>query len=267
MNWLSSPKVRLGLIVNGLYFISLFTPATRHTRPRLFAHAREPVVVVDSMVSPPAPAPPAYVPLAPPAAPAYVSAYESGDLLHVSLDKDLWLLRRPGRALLLSVNFSARTSPPEEPEYVYLSFHLYTDGESCPGTCPLSIVADNMVVVPSYTRSGPVPRPLSLSPGLQRGPVPQSSTHALDEPIEAQFLNRVNAKISYEQFNKVLGAQRIIISLGPDQIELNADQVKALRDMRRRVSQLTKDAPQPGGKSARSYGTAREPVVIQAPRP
>ena len=40
MSWLSSPKVRLALIVNGLYFISLFTPTTPYTRPRLFARAR-----------------------------------------------------------------------------------------------------------------------------------------------------------------------------------------------------------------------------------
>src|SRR5215210_4299823 len=98
MNWLSSPKVRLGLIVNGLYFISLFTPATPHNRPRLFAHTREPVVVVsDSMVA--APAPPAYVPFAPPAPRSRAAAYESGRLLHVSLDNDLRLVSRPGRAL------------------------------------------------------------------------------------------------------------------------------------------------------------------------
>ena len=32
MHWLSSPKVRLALIVNGLYFISLFTPTERYAR-------------------------------------------------------------------------------------------------------------------------------------------------------------------------------------------------------------------------------------------
>lgn len=34
MGFLSNPKVRLALIVNGLYFISVFTPTPRHARPR-----------------------------------------------------------------------------------------------------------------------------------------------------------------------------------------------------------------------------------------
>jgi hypothetical protein len=236
MSWLSSPKVRLGLIVNGLYFISLFTPATPHTRPRLFAHAREPVVVADSMFVPPAPAPPATVPFAPPSPRSRAAAYESGSLRHVSLDNDLRLVTRPGRALLLAVNFSAPTNPPAVPEFVYFTFHLYTDEQACPYNCQLNIIADSMTLSPEYARSGAAPRTQGLSPGLQGGGAQQPSARPEDDPIfSAQFLDWVGAKISYEEFVKIVMAKQVRIRLGPDWVELSADQMEALRDMQRRI--------------------------------
>src|ERR1044072_4211322 len=61
MCWLSNPKVRLALIVNGLYFISLLPPATPHPRPRFFARGGE---RPDARVAPKTP--PSHAPLAPP---------------------------------------------------------------------------------------------------------------------------------------------------------------------------------------------------------
>jgi hypothetical protein len=91
MYWISNPKVRLGLIVNGLYFISLFTPTPQHGRPHLFAHTSERHGDYAVTVQPD-------VTLQPPSASSPASAYESGGLLHVSLTRDMTLVKRPDRA-------------------------------------------------------------------------------------------------------------------------------------------------------------------------
>jgi hypothetical protein len=206
-------------------------------RPRLFTHTRKPVV--DSMVAPPPPPP--LVPFAPPAPRSRAAAYESGSLLHVSLDNDLRLVTRPGRALLLAVNFSAPTNPPAVPEYVYLTFHLYTDEQACPYDCQLDIIADGMTLSPQYKRSGAAPRTQGISPGLQGGGAQQPPARPEDDPlVAAKFLDWVGAKISYEEFVRIVGAKQVRIRLGPDWVELSADQMEALRDMRRRL-------PQPAG--------------------
>ncbi|MFL6331731.1 MAG: hypothetical protein ACJ754_00140 [Pyrinomonadaceae bacterium] len=218
--------MRLGLIVNGLYFISLFTPTMPHTRPRLFAHTREPISNRETD-PPPTAAPPADVPFAPPAPRSRAKSYESGSLLHVSLDNDLKLITRPGHALLLSVNFSAPTRPPRVPEFVYFTFHLYTNETGCPHDCPLTIVADDLMLSPAYTRSEATPRTPSLSPSLPG-----------EQPAETMFLDWVSARISYQQFNDIISAKRVLVRLGPDWVELSIEQIEALRDMQRKLPQL-----------------------------
>jgi len=232
MSWLSSPKVRLALIVNGLYFISLFTPAARHGRPDFFARARakQAVRLVPA-------ARPGHVRLPPPRAPSRASAFESGGLLHVSLTKDLTLVRRTGRMLLLSPSFSIRTHPREEenfeePDSVLLNFIIYADGETCPSDCPLTIAADDKVVWPDYARAGTP----AYSPGWERECVPYSSAKSADgQVVETLAAESLSMRISYEQFLDTIRARRVVVKLGPDRVELTADQLEALRDMHRRL--------------------------------
>lgn len=237
MSWLSSPKVRLALIVNGLYFISIFTPTTPHTRPRFFAHARESRAerVVNRDYAK-ADAQPDYVLPPPPPAPSRASAFESGSLLHVALNNDLTLVKRPDRKLLLSPSFSARRFPPAEPQSVLLNFILYTttDRESCPGKCPLTIKADEEVVWPAR----PGIHPGEHSYGWKRESFPHSSEKLEDgRVVETMAAESFSAEIPYDKFLDIISARRVVVRLGPDWVELTADQIEALRDMQRRLPQ------------------------------
>lgn len=233
-NWLSNPKVKLALCVNGLYLLSLYAPSSPHKdRPHLLAHARQSQAerVASRDYAVPA-GQPEYVPLPPPSGPSRATAYQSGGLLHVSLSKDLTLVQRPDRTLLLSPSFSASTYPSEEPGSVRLNFIVYSDKETCPADCPLTIKADGVSVWPDYTRAGT----LSHSPGWQRERVPRSTTKLTDgQVVETMAAESLSVNISYEQFLDTISAQRVIVGLGPDRVELTADQIEALRDMHRRL--------------------------------
>lgn len=233
MSWLSSPKVRLALIVNGLYFISLFTPASHHSRPHLFAHAREMRAEREATSAQPEYAPPpGYIPLPPTSAPSHATAYQSGGQLHVSLSKDLTLVKRPGRTLLLSPSFNAPLNPSGEPDAVRLNFIIYSDKEACPGDCPLTINADGSTVWTSYSHGN--------SPGWQRERerVPHTSEKLADgQVVETMGGESLSTMMSYKEFIDMISAKRVIIRLGPDWVELTADQIEALRDMHRRLPQ------------------------------
>lgn len=230
MSWFSNPKVKLALYVNGLYFLSFYMPPSPHQeRPHFFGQAREQVA------RRPAPAAlPEYVPLPPPSAPSRASASESGGVLHVSLSKDLTLVKRPGRALLLSPSFSARSYPPNEPQSVHLNFIVYADKEPCPGNCPLTIIADGTTLWP--LTEAPDPRFNTYT--LKRESVPRTSSRLEDgSVVETLAAESFTAEMFYETFLDMISAKRIVVRLGPDRVELTADQIEALRDMHRRLPQ------------------------------
>lgn len=195
MNWLSSPKVRLALIVNGLYFLSFFTPAARHRQPHFFT-----------------------------------SVHESGGRLHVSLKDDLTLMDEPGRRLHLSASFRAR--PQEEPGWVTLRFMLFSNTGTYPEDCLLAIRADGVPLWPDSARGGRnwastawsrerVPRSVTKLDGGQ--------------VLETLGAESLSMELPYDLFLKMISAKRLVIILGPDRAELTADQVEALRDMHRRL--------------------------------
>ena len=237
MHWLSKPKVKLALFVNALYLLTFFTPPSPpNTRRHLLAHTRRPPAVRHSPVGLPE-----YVPLPPPSAPSRAAAYESGGMLHVSLSKDLTLVKRPGRELRLSPFFSAPAYPPNEPEFVRLSFILYTDKETCPGDCPLTITADGATMWPLTEAADP----RFNTHGWRRERVPHTSSKLPDgSVVETLATESFHTEMSYETFLDMLSAKRVIIKLGPDRVELTADQIEALRDMHRRLPQ-----PPPTGVS------------------
>jgi hypothetical protein len=240
MHWLSNPKVKLALLVNGLYFLSFYTPSSPHNaRPHFFAQAREEVSRRRAPVGLPD-----YVPLPPPSAPGRAAAYESGGMLHVSLSKDLTLVKRPGRTLLLSPSFSAPAYPPGEPEFVRFNFILYSDEETCPADCPLTITADGETLWTIAKAEDP----RFNTYGWRRERVPHSSSKLQDgRVVETLAAESFDAVLFYETFIDMLSAKRVIIGLGPDRVELTADQIEALREMHRRLPQPS--APKASGSS------------------
>lgn len=230
MYLLSSPKVRLALIVNGLYFISLFTPTSRHGRPHLFTHEREMRAEHPAQFV----LPPDYVPLPPPSAPRRATAFESGGRIHVSLNDDLTLVKKPGRTLTLSPSFSARTQPQEEPGWVLLRFTLFSNQGTYPDDCLLAITADGAPVWPELARSDR----RWPSTAWTRESVPHSSTKLPDgQVMETLAAESLSMELPYELFLKMISAKQVRIILGPDRVELTADQIEALRDMHRRLPQ------------------------------
>ena len=234
MNWLSSPKVRLALIVNGLYFISLFTPAAQHTRPRLLAHARAPRAEREAS--------PDYVPISPPSGPSRASAFESGGMLHVSLNNDLTLVKRRDHTLMLSPSFVARPTLSAVPESVRLNFIIYSDSDAvtCPGGCPLSIKADAQVL---WSEDPSAANPGGGAYRWKRQSVPHSSNKLEDgSVVETMAAESFSVDLPYDTFLDMISAKRVVVRLGPDRVELTADQIEALRDMHRRLPQ----PPAPG---------------------
>ena len=234
MHWLSSPKVRLALIVNGLYFISLFTPTTPYTRPRLFARAGE---RLDARAS--AKTPPAYAPLAPPpSAPpkADVNYFKDFDQLDVFLTSDLTLVRRPGHTLLLSPTYTTRMSAHEQPRSVLLRFVSFSKGQVYTDTTPLLISADGRY---KWDDSAEMDAAYSVSRT-------NTGRHSVTKDAGGSVVETVGVELPYETFLEIISARRVVIELGPDTAELNADQVEALRDMHRRLPQ----PPPPDGSDS-----------------
>ncbi|MDT5269075.1 MAG: hypothetical protein QOH49_1261 [Acidobacteriota bacterium] len=224
MCWLSSPKVRLALIVNGLYFISLFTPTQRHDRPHLFAHMREPL--------PERAAPrrmPIFALLPPPSGPsqATTNVMKGFDQLDVYLTNDLTLVRRPGHRLLLSPTFTTRASNPQAPDTVLLRFVSYSDEQTFSDTSPFIISADGVSKVDATAGdwySGSAAR------------------HSVAEGDDGEVIETVGVELPYEIFFETISARKVIIQLGHDRVELTAEQIEALRDMHRRLPQPPQDS-------------------------
>lgn len=240
MHWLSSPRVRLALVVNGLYFLSLLTPTAAPTRPRLFPRAHE-----DYALRAAPKKAPAFAPLAPPSAPtrATIKVMKEFDQLDVYLENDLLLVSKSGHRLYLSPTFTTKASRPKEPDSVLLRFVSYSDVKILSNTTPLSITADGIDKVDE-----------SAHLWYGGGALPGSSSPVIEG---------VGVEVPYEVFIEIVSARRVIVELGPDRVELNADQIEALRDMHRRLPQQVEDPPPPADRTGRPSAAA-EPMIIQA---
>lgn len=221
MKWHSSPKVRLALIVNGLYFISLFTPPPPYARPRLVAHTNRLRAESPEAKAPPAArleakAPPAYATLAPPSGPTQAATHywKERDQLDVYLTNDLTLIRQLGHTLLLSATFTAKVRAPEPPRSVLLHFVSYSQRQMFDRDTPFVIKADGS----ELWRSGTNARPL------------HSAAYHGEQVVET-----FGVEIPYDLFLQVISARRVVVELGDDRVELTPEQIEALRDMRRRL--------------------------------
>ena len=239
MLWLSSPKVRLALIVNGLYFISLFTPTTPHSRPRLFAHAYE---NNGARVAPKKPQ--VFAALPPPSGPSKATTWVNNqhDQLDVYLTNDLTLVSRPRYRLLLSPTFTTRASNPEAPDTVLLRFVSFSDDPTPSGSNWVTITADgeNMWYENVGIRYG--------------GNVARQSDTEGNEGDGYEVVKTVGINMPYELFVETISARQVVVQFGPDRVELTVDQIEALRDMHRRLPQQLEDPAPSGNHPGRPYG-------------
>lgn len=237
MRWLLKPKILLGLFVNFVFV--LFTCVTSVTsthseRPRPYAFKTT------------IPAPVPYAPLPPPAAPSGATVVDlGGGRATVSLSKDMTLVRKPGRTLLFSPSLNISTRPAEPPTTVTLSFIIFSDKEACPGACMLVINADGSHVLESAAAG-------TFSTGWTRVKNPAANMTLPGGQVAVTLAaETLTTQIPYEMFLYIISARRVVLSLGPDKVELTHDQIEALRDMHRRVA-----PPPPVTKQ-------REPKIIK----
>jgi hypothetical protein len=218
MHWLSSPRVRLGLIVNGLYFLSLFSPSPSYTRAKLYARAYEsPAGRLRSKGSP------GYAPLLPQTGPLKAETrylYDSQQL-EVYLTREIVLVRRRDHTLLLSPTYAMSRLPYSKQTLpVLLHFSSFSHEQLFDRDSSFVITADG-VELWRYGRRGPGDMTPSNAKGLY--------TAALDD--NDQVAETLGHEIPYDLFVQLVSAQNVTFELGPDTIELTQGQLDVLRDM------------------------------------
>jgi hypothetical protein len=224
MHCLFKPKVQLGLFVN-LVFV-LFTCATYTP----LHHGRTYVDVGTSALKPMPPSVP-YAPLPPPAAPSKSTVVDlGGGRANVMLTQDMTLVKKPGRTLVFSPSFNVSTLHAEQPSTVTLRFIIFSEKEACPGACMLVINADGSRVWESAADG-------TSSTDWTRVKNPATNMTLPDGQVAVTLAaETLTTRIPYETFFDIIGAKRVVLSLGPDKVELTHDQIDALRDMHRRVA-------------------------------
>jgi hypothetical protein len=80
----------------------------------------------------------------------------------------------------------------------------------------------------------------TFSTGWTRNKVP-ASTITLDDGQVAETLaaETFTTQIPYVTFVNIISARRVVLSLGPDKVELTNDQIQTLREMNRRGVQMS----------------------------
>lgn len=219
--WLSNSKVRLGVLVNGLYLLSLFLPSQSQVGGRPYVHTYERPTFEAS--ERPRGIPPAVVSLPTPTGPTKATSYrdKGSKSTIVYLEKDLTLLETRGRQLLLSPSFTVR--PDGSPDSVLLHFVSYSRRHALSTDNRLSITADGRKVWPGYSSDDGM-----VWKGWREESVPPFVTET-----EGGVMENLGKTIPYEVFAKAVGAKTVVLSLGPHTLKLKAEQLEALRDMHR----------------------------------
>jgi hypothetical protein len=221
MEWLFKPKVQLGLFVNFIFII--FTLVSSVAGGRTYERR------VTYVPSPPASQPLPYIPLPPPTRPSKATSFldKATGELNVYLDSDMSLIRRPGFVLLLSPTCTVQGKG-EAPGSVLLRFISFSGAQYFAYDDSLTITADDVQVWPAVSQdAGPSLYPRSYEK------VPRSVTFGTD----GRVVETVGKEIPYEVFVKVISAKRVNFQLGPEATDLTAEQLRALRDMHRLLSQ------------------------------
>jgi hypothetical protein len=226
MDWFFKPKVQLGLLVNYIFVVwALCYPVFERAHTvRQFITAES-----NSKTLP-------YAQLPPPTGPSRANSFTSSGRTYVSLNNDLTLIKRPGLTLTLYPVFNAREQSLTDPSPVRLTFARFSNGQTCPGNCPLVIDTDGVRVWPRAGRNDIRPPTTSWT----RASVPHSSRVLSDgNVLETLAAETLSTEIPYDVFVQVVSAKHVTINLGDDGVELSAEKLESLRDMYRQL------APQP----------------------
>lgn len=225
MDWLSKPKVLLGLIVNGVYLLFCLATPSSQRPPHAYSH---PLLERSEPAAQGRPLP--YVPLPPPSKASKAESYyvSASDQLLVYLSNDLTLVNRPGHKLLLWLSFSVKNKSGEEPRGVFLRFVSRSRITSFSPDSQLVITADGVLKWPH----GQSNEPAQEAPWRNGGKLPYSIELDQNGVVET-----MGTEIPYADFIDIISARRVVVSLGPDRVELTPDQVEALRDMHRKLPQ------------------------------
>ncbi len=235
MHWLSNPRVRLGLLVNGLYLLSLFIPTQQPTQARRYSYPyeeraerrlRSPFTV------------PAYAPLPTLKVPLKAESHywKESDQLDIYLTRELILVRQQGHTLLLSPTFTTRTLVPEQPRSVLLYFTSFSHEQFYDKDSPFVVMADGTALWRYGWRA----------PGDET-PSNRKAMHSAALDGDGQVVETLGHEIPYDIFARITRAKHVTIELGPDRVELTPEQLEALRDMNRRLPQI------PPAQSGRDY--------------
>jgi hypothetical protein len=233
MHWLSHPKVRLGLVVNMLYFLSLSAPTAQHTRARPFARTYE-----RTSEQPDARlrvnGPPEFAPLPPSSAEpmkAESHYWKESDQLDVYLTRELLLIRRYNHTLLMSPSFTTNVLNPGRPRSVLMYFTAFSYEQNYDRDSPFVITADGDVLW-RYGSRGPSDATLPYTKVLHSARLDNN-----------QVVETLGHEIPYDVFVQLTRARRVTFELGPDTFELTAEQLNAIRDMRGFISSAPSTKP------------------------
>lgn len=225
MHWLSSPKVRLALLVNGLYLFSLVSPPPHWWRARVFPHTFGERAGYEVGYERRPREWPAYAPLPPAAGPSRAMTYrgEGTNQVEVYLTKDLTLVEQPGHTLLLSPIYTADADAAEPPATILLRFVSFSRAQVYEDDSPLHVFADGALVWPA-------------SPLLSGArPSDQRARHSATDGEDGRVVETVGESMPYELFVELVSASSVSIQLGPDKVELSPEQIEALRDLHRKL--------------------------------
>src|SRR3954470_2347812 len=187
MDWFFKPKVLSGLFVNYIFVVwALCYPVFER------AHTVRQFITVESN-SKTLP----YAQLPPPTGPSRANSFTSSGRTYVSLNNDLTLIKRPGLTLTLYPVFNAREQSPTDPSPVRLTFARFSNGQTCPGNCPLVIDTDRVRVWPRAGRNDLRPPATSWT----RESVPHSSRVLSDgNVLETLAAETLSTEIPYDVF-------------------------------------------------------------------
>lgn len=215
--WLSNSKVRLGLLVNGLYLLSLFLPSHSQVGGRPYARTHEylprpPVISGVPAVAVPGPA----------AGPLKADSYldRSTGVVTFYLDSEMMLLKSTaGSQLMLSPSFTVSLG--DAPNSVLLHFTSFNREQTLSVDSTLFITADGRRVWPARDfGGGAVGDEVPVLPYVTRAE-------------DGRFAEYVGKTIPYEVFAEVVGAKSVTFEVGAYTAKLKPDQLEALRDMHR----------------------------------
>lgn len=228
VEWFYRPRVQFGFWVNLVFILyTVVSSAQDCARPSDYEfseRARAYEAATGAAAVP-------YAPLPPPAPPSRVSVAESGGRINVSLNKDLTLVKKTNRTLMLSPSVSFEPRPEAPPATVTLRFTLFSPGgDACPGACMLVVNADGARVIESAANG-------AQSSGWTRASVPATTTTLEDGRVaETLAAETFTTQVPYLKFVDIISARRVVVGFGPDRVELTSDQIELLREIYRRLS-------------------------------